>query len=73
MTFDAAFLARAWIGLLASRYYRRTHDRRALELAVALAHWMIYNLPHRNGAVAMGPIPWNQEGAISGWIKPRGE
>jgi hypothetical protein len=49
----------AWIGLLASRYYRRTGDRRALALALNIARWIIDSVPHDHGAVAMGQIPWN--------------
>jgi hypothetical protein len=49
----------AWIGLLASRYYRQTQDPKALQLALDMAHWMIWDLPHRGGAIAMGSIAWN--------------
>ena len=49
----------AWIGLLASRYYRRTGDKNARDLALSIAHWMIDKVPHTDGAIAMGQIPWN--------------
>jgi hypothetical protein len=49
----------AWIGLLASRYYRRTGDKEARDLALSIAHWMIIKVPHTDGAIAMGQIPWN--------------
>ena len=49
----------AWIGLLASRYSRRTGDPDARALALSIAHWMIDKIPHTDGAIAMGQIPWN--------------
>ena len=49
----------AWIGLLASRYWRRTGDPAARDLALEIAHWMIEKVPHTGGAIAMGQIPWN--------------
>ena len=49
----------AWIGLLAARYYRQTRDSKALNLAVQMARWMIRDVPHRNGAIAMGAVAWN--------------
>jgi hypothetical protein len=49
----------AWIGLLASRYWRRTGDPQARDLALGIAHWMIEKVPHTDGAIAMGQIPWN--------------
>jgi len=49
----------AWIGLLASRYYRMTGDPKALELALNIMHWIIFHHKYVDGAVAMGEIPWN--------------
>ena len=49
----------AWIGLLASRYYQETGDPKALQLALDIAHWILYRVPHSDGIVAMGEIPWN--------------
>ena len=49
----------AWIGLFASRYHRKTGDRDALRLALNIAHWVMTKVPHDQGAVAMGEIPWN--------------
>ncbi|GEM_PF-1888913 len=48
-----------WIGLLASRYYRRTGEIWARDLALEIARWEIRSVPHTDGAVAMGEIPWN--------------
>lgn len=49
----------AWIGLLASRFYRKTGDAEALQLALDIAEWIVKRVPHTDGAVAMGEIPWN--------------
>ncbi len=49
----------AWIGLFATRYYRRWREPHALKLATHIADWMIDKVPHREGAIAMGEIPWN--------------
>ena len=31
----------------------------ARKLALSIAHWMIAKVPHTDGAIAMGQIPWN--------------
>jgi len=49
----------AWIGLLASRYHAETGDTKALHLALEITRWMIYKVPHTNGAIAMGEMAWN--------------
>lgn len=49
----------AWIGLFASRYYQETGDPKALKLALNIARWVMYRVPHTNGVVAMGEMPWN--------------
>src|SRR4029077_4259047 len=49
----------AWIGLLAARYHRQTGDPAALRLALDIARWILHQVPHVHGAVAMGEIPWN--------------
>jgi tetratricopeptide (TPR) repeat protein len=49
----------AWIGLVAARYYRQTGEKWALKLALDIARWCIYKVPHSDGAISMGEIPWN--------------
>jgi hypothetical protein len=56
----------AWAGLFVAAYANQTGNPDAQLLALDMARWMIKDIPHRDGGIAMGPIdgmdgiPWPQ-------------
>jgi len=56
----------AWVGLFIARYANTYHDAEATQLAKAMAQWMMNDIPHEKGGIAMGPfdgangVPWRQ-------------
>ena len=56
----------AWVGLFAARMANQTGDSDAFSLALDISYWIANGVPHRHGAVAMGPVdqpqgaPWTK-------------